>query len=534
MSRLDRFVAVVVGMLAFAAQSGLAKAQQFNSNNSISQPVQATVPDEVFFGPTTGQLSPAAASEVSAVLNDGEPILADCGCDTGPMDCDCGCEPCWLFSDEPALQSLRNQPLGCCCGWNYSVGGELRHRYMDERNRLRPQGDLERDTYQLWRFTPYLEVGNDWLQAYAQGIDASSFGEELPILPIDVNRADLLRYYLDARLISFDEGELRGRYGRLFLEYGDQHLLSPLGWSNTYRNFAGGKLYYAGPNWKVDGFVVRPSNGAAAAPAFRPYSFDQPDQSVLLSGIYATYKHAPHGTMDLFWIWNDENEPIMDRQDGSRHTLGGRYAGSIPVKYCCQVSHTYNWDMLGGWQFGEDSFQSGGADQDVSAGFVGASGGVTYQSLPWSPSIQALFWWGSGDSDANDGEINTVNTLYPLGHAYWGLIDNFNGANLLDYSVQASVQPAEKLKLAAQYHWFEKASTSDYIYNIAGAPLGGTTTAAGHIGNELDLTATYQVNANLQVQLGYFWFWYGAAVDDQPELRRNDAQQFYVMTTWGF
>ncbi len=66
----------------------------------------------------------------------------------------------WLTRDEPLLQALRDQPL--CGDLKVSAGGELRYRYMDEINRLRPLGELRRDTYQLWRFTPFVEVGNDW------------------------------------------------------------------------------------------------------------------------------------------------------------------------------------------------------------------------------------------------------------------------------------------------------------------------------------------------------------------------------------
>ncbi|MGD9857025.1 MAG: alginate export family protein, partial [Planctomycetaceae bacterium] len=379
------------------------------------------------------------------------------------------------------------------------------------------------------------EVGNDRFKGYVQAIDAPTFGEDLPIVPIDENRFDLLQYYLDARLLELDGGDVRGQYGRLFLQYGDQHLISPLGWANTFRNFEGGKLYYAGEDWHVDGFVVRPSNGAASAAAFHPQSFDQADQSVLFSGIYATYKKAKNGTLDLFWLWNNEDEPNTNRQDGSRHTLGARYAGKYPVKECDQAVRTYNWDFLGGWQVGHDLFQPVGFRQNVSAGFLSALSGVTFDEIPWSPGINGVFWWGSGDEDPTDSDINTVNTLYPLGHAYWGLIDNFNGANLLDYSVQFSAKPTKKLTLGCHWHWFEKASANDAIYNIAGVPLGNTTTASRNLGNELDLLATYAFNTNLSVQAGYFWFWYGDAVDNNAGIpARDDAEQFYLMTTWGF
>src|SRR5690606_13763601 len=115
----------------------------------------------------------------------------------------------------------------------------------------------------------------------------------------------------------------------------------------------------------------------------------------------------------------------------------------------------------------------------------------------------------------------------------WGLLDNFNGANLLQYGVQGTIKPHKKLTLLTAWHWFDKANKEDFIYNIAGANLGGPTNNR-NIGHELDLIGTYAVNANLQVQMGYSWFWYGDAVDEQAALARDDAHQAYFMTTWGW
>ncbi len=486
------------------------------------------------------------------VRADDEPLLPissltydGLGADVIALDeaCAATCDPvaipsvqddCWLFSDQPLLHDWRNRPLHD--DWKYSIGGEFRWRGMDERNRLRPMGTATRDIYDLWRFAPFLQIGNDTITAYVQGIDASIFDHELAPVAIDENRSDLLQYYVDLRLSdpSADE-ELRLKAGRQFLNYGSQRLISPLAWSNTYRNFEGARLYYADDDWKVDGFATRPVNGAAIPLQYRPESRDRWDSSFWLSGLYATYKQAPLGTVDLYWIWSLEEERLLARQDGNRHTLGIRYDGKLPVESAEGVQFHWVWDAEAAWQFGEDSFDSGGIDQDVNAGFATIIGGISADQAPLKPTLKGIFWWGSGDGNPNDGRINTVTTLFPLGHAYWGMIDNLNGANLLDFGVQATISPLDKLTLLAAWHHFDKADRNDFIYNVAGAHLGTIgATGSRHIGNELDLMATYQINANLQVQAGYFWFWYGNAVNDDPGLVRNDAQQFYLMTTWGF
>lgn len=441
----------------------------------------------------------------------------------------------WLGSNEKLLHDYQNQT------WHddvtYSVGGALRYRYLDESNRLRPPVTAGRSSYSQWRFTPYFEVGyQDWVKGYVQAIDAGTFNNELPELIIDENRSDLLQMYADVKVLDLESAPVRLRYGRQFLQYGSQHLISPLAWANTYRNFEGFKGYYTDDNWSIDAFAVQPVNGAALN-TYRPRSRDQADQSRWFSGVYSTWKKAPNGTLDLYWLWLDEQEDNLSRIDGNRHTLGSRYAGAIPVKEGGDKTlYTLKWDLEGAWQFGEEDSLAA-LNEEISAGFVNAQGSVTMDSVAWSPTLTGLIWWGSGDSNPGNGKNTTVNTLFPLGHAYWGMIDNFNGQNLVDYSVQFAVNPTKKLTLLSAWHWFDKAAGQDAIYNVAGVPFGGVNPSPDNLGNELDLMATYKVNANLELQLGYFWFWYGAAVNQNPNpavANRDDAEQFYVSVDWTF
>jgi len=461
---------------------------------------------------------------------------AACGdvCGEGCAESLCCGDTCraieWLKGDASLFEGLNGKSDS---GWSYSVGAQLRHRYMDESNRLRPGGPAD-SQYNLWRFTPHLQVNyDDVFDAYVEAIDASAFGYDAPLFPvfIDQNRSDLLQAYVTLKLADVEGGgSLKYRYGRQVLQYGSQHLLSPLAWSNTFRNFEGHKLMYSGADWNVDAFHMNSVNGAAGAP-FRPYSFDKPDQSRTVSGVYSTYKGMEDNTLDLYWLWFQEDDRVVNRMGGDRHTLGARFAGGQAIKECDKVVGTWNWDFEGAWQFGKDDFLTG-VNQDVSAGFLSALLGYTFNSATWSPTINGIFYWGSGDSDPTDGKINTVYTMYPLGHAYWGIIDNFSGQNLLDFGLSASVKPTKKLTFLTAWHAFRAANAADNLYNIAGAPFA---MAAGErdLGSEVDMVATYGFSKNVNVQLGYSWFFYGDAVD-QSAFARPDASQFYVQTTLTF
>jgi len=436
-----------------------------------------------------------------------------------------------LFSDTKLLAPFQNQEIND--DWTYSVGGSLRYRYLDEQNRLRPPVAAGRSTYSQWRFTPFLELKyQDIFTAHVEAIDAPTFGNDLPHLAIDENRMDLLQTYLDVNLYDFaDGGSVHYRYGRQLLKFGSQHLISPLGWANTFRNFEGHRLYYSNDDWSVDAFAVQPVNGASGN-IFRDDQFDTADQSRWFSGVYTTYKKAPGGTLDLYWLWLKENEDRDNLIDGNRHTIGARYAG----KKSALPGTTMNWDIEGAYQFGTEDF-NGTMNEDISAGFVSAMSGMTFDDVVWTPTLSGIFFYGSGDDNPGDGKNTTVSTLFPLGHAYWGQIDNFNGQNLLDYGIHVTVKPTKKLTLLTGWHLFQKAEQADAIYNVAGAPFGGVATTSRDLGHELDLVATYQVNKNLQIQAGHFWFWYGDAVSNHPNAlvaNRGDARQFYTYVNWSF
>ncbi len=458
--------------------------------------------------------------------------------------CGNGKEKCHIFkrlitldfarNDQPLLHCLQDKQfefLGDC--WHYSVGGHFRYRYMDEENRIgRPPG--VRETYHLWRTVGELTVGNDWLTLYGQGIDAHIQEEELGLTPIDENRADMLQFYADAEILDIDGKTLSVRVGRQTLKYGAERFISPLAWANTFRNFEGARVMFRSCNWDIDAFAVQPVNGAARGIVYRPESYDQPDQSVVFAGAYATRRNTFHGDLDVYYLHFNEDVPTANRHNGRRHTVGGRWYGEKAKCNCDVVKHTLLWDVEGGIQWGEDDFGAL-ANGDVLAWYGTGMIGIRFDCVKTRPELRAVAWYGSGDRDATDGEINTVSTLYPLGHAHWGLIDNFNGSNLIDISAQGIIHPFKKFSVLTAWHWFNKAETSDVIYNIGGAPFG-VPGESREIGHELDVVGTYTFNKNFNVSVGYLWFWYGDAVTASADgrLPRPDAHELYIQSILRF
>jgi hypothetical protein len=141
-------------------------------------------------------------------------------------------------------------------GWMLSVGGEERYRLMNEvSSRLTNQDNR----YDLLRTRVYGDLWySDKFRVYVEYLDARTFNQDLPPLPIDQDKSDLLNAFIDVKLASLDNHPVYGRVGRQELLYGSQRLVSPLDWANTRRTFEGAKIFYRGDNLDVDGWRVRP------------------------------------------------------------------------------------------------------------------------------------------------------------------------------------------------------------------------------------------------------------------------------------
>lgn len=449
-------------------------------------------------------------------------------------------------------EELKNIPLfGDDCepsGLTASFGGEIRHRYMDEDNRLRPGGP-GRSTYDLYRWRQYVDLkwGKDF-RVYVEGIDASIYNNELAVTGIDKNRWDIQNAFFDLKIAERDDKPVYFRAGRQELLYGTpsgvspgQQVISPLDWANTRRNFEGFKLFSKGDTWDIDLFAVRPVNTANPTGAIggRPVltavgkydnQFDEADYSRWYSGVYSVYRGMKDHTFEPYYVWLQTDSAKQDPAwaDGNRHTLGLRWTMTKPIKdECDQPWIVFASDTEGAYQFGEDN------GLDVQAGFFTTKLGTTFSQVTWTPQLSFIYYWGSGDSDPTDGKNTTYDILVPLNHAYWGIIDNFSGQNLNDIALQTTIKPHAKLTGVAAMHWFTLDQAADRIYNVAGAPVGSATGTGTDIGQELDLIATYSYNPNFDVQFGYSWFWYGNRVisNTSPAVPNQDATQLYIQTS---
>ncbi|MEK6257514.1 MAG: alginate export family protein [Planctomycetota bacterium] len=450
------------------------------------------------------------------------------------------------FKDMPLDDIL---PWDTCEDTRFSVGGELRYRHMDERNRLRaPFGAGGRSTYDLYRWRQYFDLKHsDWVRVYIEMIDATITGNDLPVTGIDENHWDLQNAFVDLKILERDDKPVWLRVGRQELLFGAQRLVSPLDWSNIRRNFEGVRINSPGTTWDLDAWLVNPVNtatfgtaGGAGTPfvgvAVNDHSFDHAQKNILFGGAWATYKGVKDHTIDTFFLYDHHDALFVGGNGfpaappnsfplGDRYTLATRWLGTYPAD--CG-DRAYLTEIEGGYQFGNDKGQS------VQAGYFTGGVGHTWKKVMWEPTIWGFYDWASGDDNPTDGVNGTFFQHYGLVHAYMGLIDNIARQNTSDVNYRIAVKPTKKLQLQVAHHFIQLDNRNDALYTVTGQKFGTPGVDNGSdVGQELDLLATWTYNQNFSIEVGQFWFWYGDYVTNvQPT--RQDAQQFYVQTTFRY
>ncbi len=387
-----------------------------------------------------------------------------------------------------------------CDDWELSVGGEERVQFKNEVNSRLTAVD---NNYQLLRTRVYADLWyRDDFRVYVEYLDAQTYNQNLPPLPIDQDHSDLLDAFVDVKLGELNDHPVYARIGRQELCYGSQRLISTLDWANTRRTFEGAKVFWHGDKWDVDAFWTRPVVNS-------PGRFDYADYSQQFTGLWTTYKPVKGQFVDMYYLYlNNETPVAVGRVPGGEagydvNTFGARYSGDHKVERCCGTSPgSLLWDFEGAYQFGNYSAR------DLSAGMATGGVGWAFSELPMQPQFWAYYDWASGSPNlGGTGEFSTFNQLFPFGHYYFGFLDEVGRENIHDLNFQAAAYPTKWITALAQAHFFRLDQPADALHNTPpGYPIlrrSVAGTAGLNVGDEIDLILSLQLDRHSNVLLGY-------------------------------
>jgi hypothetical protein len=427
----------------------------------------------------------------------------------------------WLKNakDHDLFDPIKSIPLGGGDGsdLSLSIGGSMRVRYENKINaafggttQTAPTKD---DDYFLERAYIHADIRYlSYVRLFVEGEFAYLDGNQrFPApTPFPSDDNDLHQVFIDISPFNYakDGFGFTLRLGRQELLFDKQKLVGPLDWANTRRTWDGGSAMFQWEQFKAELFWVRPV-------VVNPKWLDTTDGDTNFIGTYLThplfnkdnnfslftyYLNRSRNTKSTFSPGATEFNPDLRAGDTDRVTIGGRVWG----KWDVTSSGFVDYDAEGGAQVGRL------AQNDILAGYFSGELGYTFSNVWGKPRISGGFDYASGDN-GRDHQSNTFDQLFPTGHMYLGYLDFIGRQNIIAENITLAVNPTPQLKLWTSWHYFCLASANDALYNAAGAALrfNSAGTAGTTVGNELDVTASYQLGRHTTIIAGYGVFFPG-------------------------
>ncbi|MDH3252339.1 MAG: alginate export family protein [Ignavibacteria bacterium] len=285
---------------------------------------------------------------------------------------------------------------------------------------------------------------------------------------------DLYEGYLTVNDL-FTEG-LQVTGGRMGLAYGNERIIGTVGWSNIGRVFDGILFRYTRPNHSVDLFVTNIGQTTLPPAVATPVAVRSVrDSGQTFSGIHYSFRPSADEEFDgyFFHQWN-RMKSFREFADLSRFTLGAFVRGPLGA-----LSYT-----------GEFAYQFGTIrGVDISAFLIAALvrypvGGI---------SVGVGFDYLSGTAEGGRS-YQSFDPAFHTGHRFYGHMDYFinipqdaNGRGLRDFYIDVSGRPTTAIALSVRLHHLM---------------LAKTWSGQLDLGQEIDMTAAWEVDANVSIEAG--------------------------------
>lgn len=401
-----------------------------------------------------------------------------------------------------------------------SFGGSVRFRSESWENL--GFAEPNDDSFLLGRVMLHADIhAGENVRVFLQGKSAFMPGDrDLPggKRGLDVDSLALQNAFIDVLIPAGDDLSLTARVGRQELLFGKQRLVSPLPWSNTQRTWDAARVIAKVDRWQIDTFYSRFA-------AVQKYDFNDWRPGPDFYGIYAAGKVGPEENplnLDVYFLGLSREMAAFNGSAGEedRFTLGARLAGKIGES-------PFDFDVEAAYQFGDVG------SADINAYMFASELGYKFEVKEFKPRAFVGFDYASGDDSPGDGEVETFNQLFPLGHAYFGYMDFVGRQNVIDLSAGMTFKAHEKVTVKLVGHMFWRASTDDALYNAGGGVVrAGSLGSDSEIGQEIDAVLTYKLDGHTTFQGGYSHFFPGEFIDQSGP--SEDMDWLYLQVSYKF
>ncbi|MFA5156324.1 MAG: alginate export family protein [Candidatus Omnitrophota bacterium] len=237
-----------------------------------------------------------------------------------------------------------------------------------------------------------------------------------------------------------------------------------------------------------------------------------------LYGVNAGYDLTKNTKVEAYWFErNVDRKANTNINKPTRTDVIGARVSTTPIE-----NLMYQLEVA--YQFGRYNTNTA-AQPTVALKAWALETSLTYdfKKVKYTPSLTALYAYFSGDSDnydTNAGHRRGWDPMYE--NQTFGNIHNvlWNQTNQHIAGIKGSMKPMEDITLKGEYYgyWLAKRSTNGLVATSVARPGQNLVfTKKGGLGQELDVTATYDYTEDVQFSLLTGVYWAGNALSN-----RND------------
>lgn len=274
--------------------------------------------------------------------------------------------------------------------------------------------------------------------------------------------------------------------GRFQMRYGNQRMISDLGWHQTGRAWDGAVLSHTTDSYTADLFWTQPVMGVNG---FNTPGVTTGAPGVTFGGAYIEFVAADLD-VDVYALLR--REKAIGTAGVRDATLGGIVEGKI--------DQDLSWSVEAAIQQGEHAA-------------LDASGSALALRLDWNAAedltVGLGFEQASGDGDSTDSKDDAFKPLFDFAHAYHGTQDLFTTwTNLQDIVIRSVYKIDGNWKLLGDVHFLSLADVDGAL------PNGSLTKVAGKddLGVEIDIAVKGSIAQNTNLWAGVSHFSAGDAI----------------------
>lgn len=383
--------------------------------------------------------------------------------------------------------------------WSFDIAGQQGHVSFGGSTRSRVNvynNDLfglqgARDGAQwLQRFYGHADIHvGDGLRTFVElTADYADATGDLTPGPFDKNRAALGQGFIDWQL-----GASRWRLGRQEMALGSARLMGTRDGANVRRSYDGLRLDTQCDGVDLQGFYLQVVDVEKGA-------FDDtshPDDAIW--GLNSTWLIG-NGKVDVYYLGLKRQDAVYVQgvDDETRHSLGTRLFGSY---------QGWDWNVEALYQFGDFG------DADIRAWTLASILGYRFSNARWQPRFALSINVASGDSDPDDGRLQTFSPLFP-NLAYFEEAAIYAPQNFYNIEPEISWVLTPKLTISIDWNFFWRLEKNDAVYVRGLRPLPGTAEVKGHfVAHSPSISIDYQWNRYLSMDLSYSHFFAREVID---------------------